>query len=317
MMDKVAIRVPSATQFSENFGALYREFGGDARRFRPSPHYLRVGDLRNFGYHSLLHVHCVHGKAGDHKLELLDSGEMSFAEMQWEIMRVFDTEPTRLGLMRLDLAVDVPDIPVEWFARNARVRWKQWMAEIGQMEYVQMGRRKVQTLYYGRSPDLVRIYDKISELRHQYDQLRRRARGAEIPSFETKFRYPETGFVLTRVERQLPGDRVPKYLNQIGKLRRLPEFNPFARLELLPTRRQEPDFEGYPVTLHLQGLGLRAKVDEIGMHRTHAWLNIQSPGHARRIFNRLADFLPGQPDGIDAEHLYARYRESVCRQLTA
>jgi hypothetical protein len=181
-------------------------------------------------------------KGGNHKLELVDTGEMSFTMMQKEILRVFDIEPTRLDLMRLDLAEDVPGGPVDWFLRAARFKWKQWIGEFGTTEYAKMGRRKVQTLYFGKRPNFFRIYDKISELRHQYDLfVKRSSDAAVIPTFEEKFKYPENGYILTRVERQMGGCRIPPQVATIGKLRHLPVYNPYSQLELLTGNYCEPD----------------------------------------------------------------------------
>ena len=317
MIDKIEVRVPSAAQFSSGFGALYRDQAGNPRAFRQSEHYARVGDLRTFGYPAILHVHCLRDGAGNHKVELIDTGEMSFRNMQKAILSIFDVEPSHLGLMRIDLAADVAGVPVRWFARNARAKWKQWTAEIGKIEYAEMGRRKVETLYYGKRPNCIRIYDKISELRHQYDQMvRKSSDAAEIPTFEEKFRYPATGFVLTRVERQIAGGRIPKRVDRISKLRALPDFNPFENIELLKASEPEPELDDYSLHDSLAGRGLRALVDEMGIHRARAFLNSQSKGNAARYMRRFAAFLPAQ-GGIDAEQLFQRYRESVRRQLAA
>ena len=317
VIDKVEVRIPAAAPYSEEFSRVYSEHCGDPRIFRPSQHYLRAGDLRGLGYQSILHAHCLHGKASNHKLELIDTGELSFLEIQREIQRVFDVDPWQLGVMRIDLAADIPGVPVSWFARNTRVKWKQWGAELGKLEYATMGRRKVETLYFGKRPNCVRTYDKISEFRHQYQKMLRRASdAAEIPSFEEKFHYPETGFVLTRVERQIAGGRLPLRFDTIGKLRRLPEFNPFEHLELLQGDRPEPNIDDYGVMEYYTGMGLRAAANEMGIQRLRAQLNQRSSGNASRIFRMYEHFLPGA-GGVDGEQLVRRYRESVCRQLAA
>ena len=299
MIDKVEVRVPSAAQFSSDFGALYSDQRGDSNVFRESPHYIRVGDLRRFGYPAILHVHCRRDQKGNHKLELVDTAEMSVCAMQKVILRIFDVEPSHLGLMRIDLAADIPGVPVLWFRRNARVKWKQWMAEIGKVEYAEMGRRKVETLYFGKRPNCIRVYDKISELHHQYDQMVRRASdAAEIPTFEEQFHYPESGFVLTRVERQLAGGRVPERLDRISKLRTLPDFNPFDNIEFLGGDRNEPNHGGCSLHDSLTGRGLRALVDEMGIQRARAYLNTHSSGNAARYLRQYSAFLPGE-SGID------------------
>jgi hypothetical protein len=146
VIDKVEVRIPAATQFTKEFGLLYSDCSRDDKTFRQSRYYLKAGDLRSYGYQSVLHMYCIPDKAGNHKLELIDAGEMSFTRIQREIMRIFDTDPWQLGIMRIDLAADLPGVPVPWFARNARVKWKRWACENGKTEYSMMGSRKIEPL---------------------------------------------------------------------------------------------------------------------------------------------------------------------------
>jgi hypothetical protein len=137
-----------------------------------------------------------------------------------------------------------------------------------------------------------------------------------MPTFEEKFNYPEKGFMLTRVERQIAGGRVPRQIGTIGKLRRLPEFNPYSRLELLPGNGPEPVIEDYDIIEYFAGIGLRAFVDEIGLQQLRSLLNDRSRGNASRILRKYGAFLPREA-GIDANQLFRRYQESVSRQLAA
>ena len=76
--------------------------------------------------------------------------------------------------MRLDLAVDVEGIGVSWFAEHTRVRYKRWLAKLGVIDAVAMGNREIQTLYYGKRPNVIRIYNKLEEYRVQYQRILRR-----------------------------------------------------------------------------------------------------------------------------------------------
>jgi hypothetical protein len=117
---------------------------------------------------------CRHGEP-NHKVELLDSGKRSFDFLLSEIERIFDVYPSECGVMRVDCAADVPGIGVLWFHQRARVRWKQFANEIGELTlerenassslYSQMGKREIQTLYFGKRPNCYRIYDKPAEWR--------------------------------------------------------------------------------------------------------------------------------------------------------
>jgi len=40
--------------------------------------------------------------------------------------------------MRIDLAADAPDVPVQWFVNNCRAKYKRWAADIGRNEYTRM-----------------------------------------------------------------------------------------------------------------------------------------------------------------------------------
>ncbi len=322
MIDKVEVRIPAQAPFSKEFGSLYCAIRNDPKvdPFRSSRHYLYAGDLRAFGHEAILHMSCVRDKQGNHKIELLDTGTKSYGEMREEIERIFRLDARRLPLMRVDLAADVRGVPVSWFVRHVRARWKQWVCDIGQVdcetsEFARMGRREVQTFYLGKRPNVFRIYDKLAEYHHQYAQLTRRASdAAEVPSFEEAYGFPESGVTLTRVERQMGGGRVPTQIDSFGKLKASAAFNPFDRLDFLAAGVREPRIEEFGEMDYLAGIGLRHLAEDIGVHRVRALLNGQ--GHAARIFEKLRDFLPAE-GGITAERVYAIYQESTARQLAA
>lgn len=317
MIDKVEVRIPRRTEFSRDFAHLYEDISRDpdAKVFRESRYYLGVGDLRRFGHRAVLHHFCKLDKQGNHKLELLDSADLSYKDIQLEIMRIFNVDPGQLSLTRLDLAADVPGLPVRWFQQHARVKGKQWEARFGCIEYAEMGRHTIGTLYYGKRPNCLRIYDKIAELKLQYDRMNRRTSDAlELPTFEEQFHYPESGFVLTRVERQIAGGRLPDHIATIRKMRQLPDFNPFDRLELLPARRSEPRPDDYHFDDYLKGLGLREIVNKLGLHEARSFVNSASSRNASRYFKRYQAFLSCER-GIDEHQLFRRYQESVQRQL--
>jgi hypothetical protein len=71
-------------------------------------------------------------KLGNHKLELLDTGTMSYARMLTLVEGIFDLDARRLDVMRADFAADVKGIPVSWFAQHVRAPRKQWVCDIGQ-----------------------------------------------------------------------------------------------------------------------------------------------------------------------------------------
>ncbi len=117
MIDKLELRIPSATEYTRAFGSLYVSLWSDSvnNPFRPSRHYAAVGDLRHFGYDVILHAHCKHGEAGNHKLELIDTGVRLFHELLQEVEAVFEGYASILEIMRIDFAVDVIGVPVVFF----------------------------------------------------------------------------------------------------------------------------------------------------------------------------------------------------------
>jgi hypothetical protein len=132
---------------------------------------------------------------------------------------VFDVPAGPTELMRLDVAVDVTDVPVAWFQQHVIAQFKRWTACIGTLsvrddddgtEVSNMGMRGIETLYFGRRPNVIRVYNKVAERRAAYERLRRRAHAEAkrqamqqavdtpfefaFPDFETSFA-PEVRFV--------------------------------------------------------------------------------------------------------------------------
>jgi hypothetical protein len=325
MIDKVDVKIPLKAHFTREFGELYSEIRNDPRLnpFRRSQHYESAGDLRKFGYDAVLHMNCIRDRKGSHKLELLDTGRMGYAMMCHEIERVFDLDARRLDLMRLDLAADVRGVRVAWFVRHMRAQYKRFACDIGQVDaetllYARMGQQEVQTLYFGKRPNCFRVYDKIAEYRHQYARLIRGVSdAAELPTFEQVYGHPEGGVILTRVERQMGGGRIPKQVDTFAKLKAAAFFNPFDKLRFLGAAEQEPQIEACGFKVYAVGMWLRNSIEDIGFHRTRAFVNKHCGRHWDRIAKQYREFLPSADAGITPEQLFGIYRDSVRRQLAA
>jgi hypothetical protein len=327
MIDKVDVRVPSDAPYSRTFNALYKEIRNDPKGpFRPGRHYLASADLQQYGHPVILHTHCLHGKRGDHKLELIDTGKMAYSEMVQEITRVFNIPGEDLGLMRLDLAADVPGVPVAWFEQHVRAKFKRWTADIGkydsEVQFATMGKRGVETVYFGRRPNVFRIYNKIAEFRAQYSQqmalLRRDGvNETDLPGFPETYGYPETGLVLTRVERQIGAGRTLQQIGKFGNLRDLPFFNPFEALVFIDVGKPQPNPDDYDFSTFATGMFVRQLVHERGFHRAKQFLNQYSKRNTNRILKRVSDFLPSDEVLICSEKLLDIYKASVSRQLAA
>jgi hypothetical protein len=334
VIDKVALRVSGYTPYSPEFDEFYRDSRNDPKGpFRPSPHYLAAADLRAYGFPVLLHTHNLHDKFASHKLEFLETGTLGYTQMRREIHRIFDTDAGSLAIMRLDVAVDVVGVSVEWFKQQAFVRYKRWTCDIGKIpadaENSSMGKTGVETFYYGRRPNLIRIYNKVQERRQEYIRLRKRAWalakkqamggpvGFVFPNFETVYGYPERGFILTRVERQMAGGRVPQAVGTFGRLRAAVDFNPFEKLAFLEGGRPQPNPDDYEFGTYAIGMFIRRLIQDEGIHRAKQFLNRASIRHACRLLRTYRDFLPSDSGHVTQKDLVEKYRRSVAAQLAA
>jgi hypothetical protein len=326
MIDKVELRIPHGTPFTGPFGRLYRDLSKDPRGpLRRSQHYMTVADLRSFGHPVILHTHNLHDRQGNHKLELVETGSMTYSRMSHEIERVFLVRTNRdwLELMRLDMAADITGVPVTWFERNIAAKWKRSVASIGvlshEVEFSELGTKSVQTFYLGKRPNLFRIYDKVAERRKRYALLKFRAKRedtlAALLSFEEMFGHADSGLTLTRVERQMGGGKIPDSISTFLKLRGAGYFNPFEALRFVGVGRPTPDPGSYDLPTYCTGMYLREFAERYGVHRLKQWLNERSKRNANRIIERFKDFLPEDGCLINSEGLFEIYRSSVMKQL--
>src|SRR5205807_9995494 len=140
---------------------------------------------------------------------------MPVGERAREVEKIFACQAQELSLARVDLATDVPEIPVEWFRTHMRVRHKRSLREIGPRTNEALANGGT-TLYYGGGSDILRVYDKIAQLQHQSGRIGRRRGPSQFASFEGG-RLPTKGSVLTRIERQMRG-RIPNELATLADL---------------------------------------------------------------------------------------------------
>jgi hypothetical protein len=291
--------------------------GSDGHSNETTPEVVQ-SDLRPFGYDVILQLGCKHGKEANHRLELIDTGELTFDEMLGTIDRIFDVHARDLEIMRLDLAVDVPAIPVRFFQEHTRIKYKRWMQNFGIIPTSVMGMRGIQTLTFGKRPNLIRIYDKVAEYREQYRKLLRRfSPGAEPPTFEQCFGIPSEGFVLTRVERQMGGARIPSQLSTVRELKNCIKIDPFDAIDLIAGAEPEPDprnsFMELCTGLYLQHLALRD-----GMQTLNAFINRHSKRNRKWVIDKFAEFLPKRHElGFTRDTLLQLYRESATKQFSS
>ena len=156
----------------------------------------------------------------------------------------------------------------------------------------------------------------------QYARLKRSAKRelsptAKLPTFQEIYGHPETDFILTRVERQIAGGRIPDQLSTFRKLLHAKEFDPFHPLILAGVGKPEPNPSDYDVTKYMAGMYLRRMISDDGIHRVRQFLNRHSTRNASRTLKEYADFLPHDKALIDPKGLYEVYQQSVSKQLAA
>lgn len=325
MMDKLELRLPRVSQFRPEV----REFMLESRHFenstrtRPSARYSWVTDLRPIGIDALLHAGLKRDErdphAGEHKLELLDTGLKGHSKIVEQIESTIEGPISDLETMRIDLCADMNGIPIEWFLNRLRVKFKRIAHEIGTLKAQRIGKAGIQTLSAGKRPNIFRAYDKVAEYKQQLRGLqRKRSKDADDLTLESEFGVSENA-VITRLEQQFGGNRIPMAVGTFGDLSRLPDFNPFTRIEISNGNgARVPTIADRGLNTWLLGTRLRELKEEMGVQQFYRWLNAHTNGNSARLRRQYADFLhPGNDDFVTTEAVFETYRDSVKKQLAA
>jgi len=317
VIDKADCRVPYLATFRPEFRFVANEvrYAGVCSVVRRSAHYQGVVDLRPFGIDAILHAYHRRGQQRNHKLELLHTGRKGLNTLRNTIATVFDADPDRLEMMRLDFAADVHGIPVPQFHNTLRVKFKRTSDERGELDYEIIGGRKLEYFRYGQAPNCVRVYDKPAECKARFPEiLRAIPREAELPTFENTFGFPEDA-VITRIERQAGSKGIPEQLKKFGELHRAAEFNPFTSLEILPDSAPVPDPDRYGASALVKLLGTRTLIERFGYQAARAMLNRN--GNGKRFMDAYKEFLKTHADltVITAGTIRELYRVSVQKQI--
>lgn len=332
MIDKLDLRVPRVTPFSPGFSAEYVELRNDPKGpFRQSQHYSAVGNLQQNGRDVVLHTFCKHGK-GDHKLELLDAGTKSWTDLLQQARQIFTINPSSLEVIRVDFAVDIPGVTPPWFLAHGRAKFKRFHnAGMGGFEYQQFGQKGIQTIYYGKRPNLIRIYNKIAEYENQYQKMKRRSpEGAEIPTFKSFCGHsPDT--ILTRVERQIGGGKAAQQIKIKGieqEVRTVADlwryarvFDPFSNLILSPAVLEPQPCDFHDINDYLATMQARELLGTWGKHAFYQFLNQHTGRNASRWWKKYGAWLDVRDDtdseAVTSPELYERFRDSMTAQLAA
>jgi len=325
MIDKLELRLPRVTLFRPEVREFMLEsrFFKNSTRTMSSGRYSWVTNLQPVGIDALLHYglkrqeHDPH--EGEHKLELLDTGEKAYSQIVGQLESTVEGPVSDLDIMRLDLCADMVGIPIEWFFTRLRVKFKRVAYEIGTLKARRIGKAGIQTLSSGKRPNIFRAYDKVAEYKNQLRSLRRKHKldGDRI-TLETQFGVSEKA-VITRLEQQMGGSRLPIEVNCFGKLSHLPDFNPFARVEIVNgSGARVPTIQECGFATWLMGTRLRELRDEMGAQQFARWMSTNTDGNSARWRKQYAEFL--EPDSdfrVTIQTVLDTYRESVKKQLAA
>jgi len=148
--------------------------------------------------------------------------------------------------------------------------------------------------------------------------LRRLPPGAAVPTFEECFHVPELGHILTRVERQMGGGRIPMVVTTVDDLAHCADFNPFEGLEFISGGSVEPNPNDYSFMDYLAGMQLRHIAKTEGMQAAICHITRYSKRNKSWALKKFHDFLPvpGEAD-LTSERLFERFQRSIAVQFQA
>jgi hypothetical protein len=230
---------------------------------------------------------------------------------------------------------------------HAYVNRKQFSSRIEksfeqEVQIVAMGRATAQTLYAGKRPHLIRIYDKLAEWRMHWLRIasefnrhnavmedfemteEQRYFGRLIPpTFEEYCRARgyefKPGNVLTRIERQI-GGRIPPEFATLGDLRHAHETIPFDGLRIVSGARDNSFFpppEGVPIRNYLAAVGYECLKERIGSEQlARQFVSRHANGNAKRILDSLAQSLPPYRPAITLEDIHRTFKASTLSQTS-
>lgn len=297
MLSKICVDLDRDVQFRST--AVHKVVRGSWRfPYLGRQNYATSLDLRGEGVDALLHA--SHRRTGNHKLELQSCDQMSYEEMFEVIRTVVDEDASGLRLMRVDFSADVPGYDVAWFRERACVPRVRCHEIYGSRS--RRGHAQVESLCYGSFPNRLHIYNKLEEARvHRTHSASKFAQFTTLPT------------VLTRVERQLAGSKLPDFIKTLGDLPRAIHFDPFEKLQLLHPSDTPGKIKPKTVSKILAAEGLQHRIARDGLQAVRLQINQSSLGNASRIIGSLLDLAadPGKPD------LFEIYLQETQAQLRA
>lgn len=311
MIDKLDLLVKTERDLRPEFWSLLR---GCGRVRRPREVlYLRTYDLRELDVGLL--VHLGRTETGPIiKLEATDVGRLTVGQVVTDFTRVLRDDPMDRSLTRVDLAADVPDVPVQWFRDNARVRYKRVVTEFGERSsWGRFRSSSTEGLHYGRRPNLYRVYDRVAASRQEYRREMRSISVEQRPTFSETYGF-DVDDVITRVERQLGGQPLRTQFPSFGALiENALKYDPFSRMDFSINALKESHWETLTPSQRLKVAGALYFLHGRSWHELRAWLDRGNRNGARQL-DKLRGLL-GAGDTLVPPDLRQLYRQSVARQL--
>lgn len=258
-------------------------------RRRPHGQYQEAYDMRALGLSATLNV--MHRWTHSHSLEVIGCDRMALSEIRCIVEKVINSNPSSLRLLRLDLTADVADLGMEFIRGHMLVKAKRTYRGFEKVEFEE-GPRRLQTLYFGRGKDYIRVYDKMAQTVE---------RGTPISRFSGS---GHTSIV--RFERQL---RPPsRFAPLFADLNQCDQWCPFDQVRfpaLVPVHDQAP------LRAKIARAGIKAIIDEKGLLGARAYLHRESGGNAARLLRKYLT----PKDHVAAPDLNLIFQESARRQL--
>lgn len=318
MIDKLDLRIPYTALLRREFRFVNDElrFSRFGSRIEPSRHYQGVVNLRKgMGIDAILHVNFKHRGKQNHKLELIETERKSLRELAEIITRVFEVDPASLSIMRVDLTADLPGIAVTDLFRSLRVRHKRTADAEGELDFQDVAGKRLEYFRYGRSPNCIRVYDKSAECRARYKRdLKKVSRDAETPSFEEFYGFPPDA-IMTRIERQCGGGRIPRQVATFGQLSEAADFNPFTNVEVCAPDFVLPDPSRMDPRTAVKLAGIHEYVKAYGKQVAYGVLN--AGRNAKRFFNTYEEYLEAGSAArlLTVDSMVESYRRSTQAQI--
>jgi hypothetical protein len=238
----------------------------------------------------------------DNKIEIHKVHRLSARQIVNVIEGIFEIDALELRLSRVDFTADVRGYSVDWFRVNCSVKYAQLFNLVG------FKSGSTQTLYYGKRPNSICVYDK--ELEQAKTGIHTSGSATMDPGSDIWSADGESK-ILTRVERRAAGSKLARHFTTLGDLLNGAHlFDPFTSVELKPMGSvPTPESCNGPF---LKAYGARQLMVDLGRQVARARINKGTGGKFAQV-ERQSRALRSSAELIP--DLAAIYQRSVRMQL--